>query len=55
MRWIGLKLTRSASEFVDHDGNVLTNLPDLDDLPAAITGRAAGRCTTAFRQLERAG
>jgi putative DNA primase/helicase len=30
MRWQGLRLTRAASDFVDGEGRVLANLPDLD-------------------------
>jgi putative DNA primase/helicase len=33
MRWEGLRLTRAASDFVDNDGRVLANLPDLDAEP----------------------
>jgi putative DNA primase/helicase len=41
MRWQGLRLTRAASDFVDSEGKVLTNLPDLDaEAARAVSDRA---------------
>jgi phage/plasmid-associated DNA primase len=39
MRWQGLRLTRAASDFVDSEGKVLTNLPDLDAEAAEPSAR----------------
>jgi putative DNA primase/helicase len=38
MQWLGLKLVRAASDFVDENGRVLEQLPDLDP-PAAAPPR----------------
>jgi putative DNA primase/helicase len=34
MQWLGLRLVRQASDFVDHEGNVRESLPDFEALAA---------------------